>query len=431
MRKILGITIVAVLVFGLSRCDKRQVQQESKHEASKTFTLAKSPEVLGFSSERLARIDSFYQDKIDKGILPNVVFFIARHGKIVYFKPFGWRDVEKKEPLKKDDIYRWASQSKAITTVGLMMLYEEGRFLLDDPLSKYIPEFKNTQVLVKLNEKDTTYTTRPASQEITIRHLLSHTSGLTYNNPIYDKNRIPYVNSLDNITIKEVALKLAQLPLYHDPGAQFTYGLNTDVVGYLIEVLSGMPLDKYLKSRIFDPLGMNDTYFYLPDDKASRLVTLYEKVHADSTLRLSSDKQNQVYPVEGAKTYFSGGAGLLGPIEDYAKFCQMLLNGGSYNGKQILCRKTIELMTTNQIGDKQVWNRKNKFGLGFELITEEGNKEMLGTVGTFKWGGMYCTEYLIDPKEDLIILEYTNMHPNAFGDGASYFRVMAYQALVE
>ena len=396
------------------------------------FTVADSPEQVGFSSERLARIDSFMQNAIKIQMFPNAATFIARHGKIVYQKAFGYKNIEKQEPLSNTDIFRIASQSKAIVTVGLMMLYEQGKFLLDDPISMYIPAFKNPQVLVTLNEKDSSYTTRPADKEITIRHLLSHTSGITYENAYYIKNHIPLVNSLGSETIGKVVNRLAKLPLKHDPGKEFTYGLNIDVVGYLVEILSGMKLDEYLKKNIFDPLGMDDTYFYLPENKASRLVTVYEKVARDSALKITRFNQNQVYPVAGAKKYFSGGAGLVGTIEDYAKFCQMLLNGGEFNNHRILGRKTIELMTTNQIGDLTVWDTGDKFGLGFELSTERGgHAKHPGSLGEFKWGGMYCTDYYIDPKEDMICLFYTNVHPYAlYGEAVEKWRVLAYQALV-
>jgi len=394
------------------------------------FTVAVTPESAGMSSERLARLDSFIQKKIDENKVPNLVTFVARHGQIVHYKAFGWKDKEKGIKLKKDDIFRNASQTKAVVTVALMTLYERGYFQLNDPVSKYIPEFKNPQVLVKLNEKDTTYTTRPAKSEITIKQLLSHTSGITYENPYYTKAKIPFVNSLDPVTLKEIIPRLAKLPLKHDPGEAFTYGLNIDVVGYLIEVLTGTPLDKFMKNNILEPLGMDDSYFYLPKEKQDRLVKLYMIGDKDSVVRPSDNISNSTYPISGAQTYFSGGAGLVGPIEDYAKFCQMMLNGGKFNDKQILSRKTIEMMTTNQIGDLFTWSNENKFGLGFELITQKGMSSLMGSVGTFKWGGMYTTDYNIDPKEDMIILFYTNVNPNKYWDFNLFNRILTYQALV-
>jgi CubicO group peptidase (beta-lactamase class C family) len=388
---------------------------------------------VGFSAERLARIDSFLSNAIKTGLLPHATAYVARHGKIVYYKPYGWRNMESKKPLLEDDIFRIASQTKAIVSVGLMMLYEQGKFLLDDPVSMYISAFKDVQVLDSIILKDTTYISHKAKTEITIRHLLTHTSGLTYGNPYYIKNNIPLANSIKDETIENVVNKLAKLPLKHEPGTAYTYGLNTDVIGYLIEVISGMKLDAYLQKNIFGPLGMKDTYFYLPENKTDRLVTLYEKVHRDSALRLTRSTQNQVYPVSGAKKYLSGGAGLVGSIEDYAKFCQMLLNGGSFNGHQILGCKTIELMTTNQIGNLTINKEGDKFGLGFQLFTERGgNARFLSSKGAYRWGGMYCTDYVIDPTEDIVCLFYTNVQPFAqHGEVLEKFRVLVYQALVK
>lgn len=401
----------------------------SQQLVKQNFSIASKPETVGFSTVRLARIDSFLTKYVRENSMPNAVTFIARHGKIVHHKAFGYRNLENKIQLRNDDIFRIASQTKAITSVALMTLFENNRFLLDDPISQYIPEFKNPQVVVAINDRDSTASTKPASREITIRDLLRHTSGIPYGNILYTKQKIPAINSLGNESIGTVVKRIAKLPLDHNPGEKFTYGLNTDVLGYLIEVISGMPLDRFLKTRIFDPLGMGNTYFYLPKNKVERLVTLYSKDSLTRPLYYSTSVDNQTYPYAGAKQYFSGGAGLVGPIGDYAKFCQMLLNGGTFNGKKILGRKTIDLMTSNQVGEKEVWDTKNKFGLGFEIITEEGVAKLPGSVGSFRWGGAYSTDYTIDPKEDLILLIYTNVLPFANPDINKRFRVMVYQAL--
>jgi CubicO group peptidase (beta-lactamase class C family) len=423
-----------ILCMGLlliAACNSKDLSKTGDILEKQQFTKAESPEKVGFSSERLARIDTFFGNYIKTGQMPNAEIFIARHGKIVYYKTFGWRNISKKEVLQKDDIFRIASQSKAIITVGLMRLYEEGKFLLDDPISTYIPEFKNPRVLVKLDEKTGAYTARPAQREITFRHLLSHTSGIPYEYLLYAKDSIPYYNSLKPETLREVVKKIASKPLMHDPGEKFTYGLSIDVAGYLVELISGMKLDEYLKKYIFEPLAMNDSYFYLPAEKATRLVTLYEKPSADSILKEHSNKAYQYFPVSGAKTYFSGGAGLVGTIEDYAKFIQMLINGGSFNHHQILGRKTIELMTQNQIGNNEVWGNDDKFGLGFQLMTEKTTRKLPASIGSFKWGGMYATDYLIDPKEDLIFLVYTNVQPfYIYSETMEKFRVLVYQSLI-
>ena len=376
------------------------------------FTKAKKSEEVGMSSQRLARIDSLLTSYVNLGMLPNAVTFVARHGKIVHYKAYGWKNIENKIPLQTTDIFRNASQTKAITSVAMMMLFEQGKFQLDDPVSKYIPAFKNPQVLDSIIKKDTSFLCHKAKHEITIRMLLSHTSGITYGNIIYDKYKIPRVNSMEDETIKDVVDRMAKLPLEFEPGTKWHYGLNLEIVGRLIEILSAMPLDAYFQKKIFEPLGMKDSYFYLPKDKENRLVTLYSKDSLNAPLKYCTITANQIYPISGAKKVFMGGAGLVGTIEDYAKFCQMLLNGGQFNGQHLLSRKTIDLMTTNQIGDLVTWDNI-KFGLGFELYDLSSVTKTLGSVGSFKWGGMYHTDYLIDPKEDLIMLIYTNAHPLA------------------
>jgi CubicO group peptidase (beta-lactamase class C family) len=398
-------------------------------EGKRLYYVSARPESVGFSSGRLARLDTFLQQAIDRGDIPNAVTFIARKGKVIHYRAYGFRNIEEKIPLKTSDIFRIASQSKAVTTVALMTLYEEGKFGLEEPVSNYIPAFKNPRVIETFNPKDSSYTTRPAKSEISIRQLLDHTAGYPYNHPVYVKAGIPMLNCTDNITIEEVVNKLASLPLVQDPGTAFVYGLHTDIIGRLIEVLSGKPLDVFIRERIFDPLGMKDSYFYLPDDKKDRLVTLYEKPTFESKLAVSANETNQNFPVSGYKRYFSGGAGLVGTIEDYGRFCLMLLNGGEFNGQRILGKKTIEMMTTNQIGDLNVWESGDKFGLGFEIITPQGAAMIPGSVGSFKWGGIYSTEYLIDPKEDMVCLVYTNVFPNAFWQFTQLYRPIVYQAL--
>ncbi len=285
-----------------------------------------------------------------KGYIPGAVALIVRNGKIVYEKSFGFSDLETKTPLRNDHIFRIASQSKGITSLAVMMLWEEGKFLLDEPVSKYIPEFKNPRVLVTFNEKDSSYTSTPAKSEITIRQLLTHSSGISYAaigskefNAIYAKAGVPSGIGIgySNAVLGDKIKILAQLPLQQNPGEQWTYGLNTDVLGYLIEVLSGLSFDDYLHQRIFKPLGMNDTYFYLPKEKHNRLVTLYE--NKNDKLTKSGrvfDNVDPNYPNSAGK-YFSGGAGLSSTIEDYAKFLQLFLNKGEYNGCGCLAERLL------------------------------------------------------------------------------------------
>ena len=390
--------------------------------------IAVQPESVGFSSERLDRIDLVVNEYIERNWIPGAVGFIARHGKIVYHKSFGMRDPETQDPMEKDDIFRIASMTKALASVAVIMLYEEGHFLLDDPVSKYIPEFKNPQVLLKLNP-DTTYVARPASKEITIRHLLTHTSGIGYPfissevAPLYHKNNIPDGFLITDAVLNKAIPALAKLPLLHDPGERFTYGLNSDVLGYLVEVISGKSFKDFLDERLFGPLGMEDTYFYLPDEKVDRLVPVY--ANSEEGLGPSPDTRYD-YPFRGAKCYYSGGAGISCTILDYARFMQMMINGGSYNGHQILGRKTVDLMTTSQVGELY---GDGAFGLGFGLVTDKTKNQILSSVGNYSWGGYFSTSYWMDPEEDLIGLFFTQMFPMQYGDIHQKFQVMTYQAL--
>ncbi len=390
-----------------------------------------SPVSVNVSLDRLNRIDKMLQQGIDSGWIAGAVGLIARDGKIVYYKSFGISDIEIKSPLNKDDIFRIASQTKAITSVAVMMLFERGKFLLDDPISRYIPEFANPRVLDKFNEKDTTYTTVQANREITIRDLLTHTSGIDYAGigsdnmrAIYAKSHIPGGFGSDKLILGDRIRALGKLPLVHQPGERFTYGLNVDVLGYLVEVLSGERLDRYFRRHIFEPLGMTDTYFYLPQAKFGRLVKV---ITEDNNHRLINEKGEFVnYPmVEG--TYYSGGAGLSSTIHDYAAFLQMMLNKGEYNGERLLSRRTIELMTTNQIGDLNLG--RDKFGLGFEITTDNGQKRLGVTEGSFSWGGYFGTSYWADPKERLVCLLFVQQVPFRHSEIQEKFKAMVYQAL--
>lgn len=397
-----------------------------------------SPESVGMSTERLAKIDNLVKEYVDKKWIAGAAVLVARNGKIVYYKGLGYDDVDKKTSMKKDAICRIASQTKAITSVAVMMLYEDGKILLNDPISKYIPEFKNPKVLDKFNPADTTYATVPAKREITIRDLLTHTSGIAYaqigtkeSNAIYYKAGVVGGIGVDKIVLADKMKILGGLPLMHQPGEKWTYGLNTDLLGYLVEVISSMSLDEFLRKRIFEPLGMNDTYFYLPKKKRSRLATLYTE---DSTKHIQKDKETFElngtvyvnYPdMDG--TYYSGGGGLSSTAYDYSIFMQMLLNGGEYNGKRILSRTAVRMMTSNQIGDIDFGDAK--FGLGFSIVTENGAAKTPVSPGTFSWGGMFSSSYWIDPKEKIIAQFFLQQFPNSHGDIHDKFKALVYQAI--
>jgi CubicO group peptidase (beta-lactamase class C family) len=417
-KKIVFLVVTLILIVSCTRTQSSEFKEAS-------------PAAAKFSEERLARIDKMLQQSIDSGWIAGAVGFIARDGNIIYDKSFGVNDPVAKTIMHRDDIFRIASQTKAITSVAVMMLFEEGKFLLDDPISKYIPEFANPRVLDKFNENDTTYTTIPANREVTIRDLLTHTSGIDYAeigsknmNAIYAKSGIPLGFVSDKIILGDKIHKLGKLPLIHQPGERFTYGLNVDVLGYLVEILSGESLDNYFHKHIFEPLGMNDTYFYLPPSKYNRLVKVSAEDKNHHLVNAPSAFVN--YPLaEG--TYFSGGAGLSSTIKDYATFLQMLLNNGEYNGKRLLARRTVELMTSNQIGDLNLG--RDKFGLGFEITTVNGQARLGISEGSFSWGGYFATTYWADPKERLVCLLFLQQSPFSHSEITDKFRAMVYQAI--
>ena len=278
----------------------------------------------------------------------------------------------------------------------------------------------------------------PAKREVTIRHLLTHTSGISYAgigtkeaNAIYAKNKVPGGIGTPNAQLAEAMDRLGSLPLVHQPGEKFTYGLNTDVLGYLIQVVSGQPLDQFMRTRIFEPLEMNDTYFYLPVNKQNRLATLYTEDAQKNTIKtVARAGQSPDYPKVTNGTYFSGGAGLSSTITDYAKFLQMMLNGGTYQGRPIISPATVRLMTTNQIGDVMMGD--NKFGLGFGITTARGAAKLGVSEGSYEWGGIFGTSYWVDPKEGLVGILYTQKYPNtAGGQLGDKFKAMVYQAITE
>ncbi|HZK97130.1 MAG TPA: serine hydrolase domain-containing protein [Prolixibacteraceae bacterium] len=396
-----------------------------------------TPESVGMSAERLARIETMCTDAVAKGEIPGIVALVARNGKIVYYKAFGKADNQSGRNLKRDDIFRIASQSKAITSTAVMMLWEEGKFRLDDPISKFIPEFKNPQVLNTFQYSDTSYTTTPASGEITIRQLLSHTSGLGYGvidgderfKMIYQKAGITDAFTEKQVTIAESVKKLAKLPLHNNPGEKFTYSEGLDVLGYMVEIISGMPFDQYLKKHLFEPLGMNDTWFYLPNEKANRLVSVQQKNKKGEWERYPATFYDPDYPIKGAKSFFSGGGGLSSTAKDYATFLQMYLNGGELNGVRILSRTTVETILSNQTGS--LYGGPDKFfGLAFSVITPAGEgKGGQSSTGTFEWGGYFNTQYFADPKEKIIGILMKKTQGNVSDNTGWKFRQLIGQSL--
>mgnify|MGYP005984610343 CR=1 FL=1 len=396
---------------------------------------AASPESVGVSSQRLNRIDAMINRAMEENVIPGAVAIITRNGKIVYQKAFGQSDVQANKAFETNSIFRIASQSKAITTTAVMMLWEEGHFFLDDPISKYIPEFKNPTLLDRFNLKDSTYTTKPAGREITIRQLMNHTSGLGYGvidgdqsfKAIYKKAGVTDLFTTEEIPIGESVKKLAKLPLHHVPGEAYVYSEGIDVLGYFVEVISGMKLDEYFSQHIFKPLGMSDTYFYLPKSKANRLVEVQTK-KGDKWVPFTDDFYDVNYPKTGAKTFFSGGAGLSSTVFDYATFLQMYLNGGELNGTRLLSRKTVEFMLENQVGE--LFGKDAGFGLGFSVLNEKGAADGgKGSKGTFRWGGYFNTQYFADPVENTIGIIMKQTQQTGGDYTGDMFRQMVFQSI--
>jgi len=396
------------------------------------------PESVGLSSERLERIAGAVQRSIDDKRIAGAVTLVARRGRVAWVKAQGMMDREAGKPMQTDSIFRICSMTKAITSLAVMMLYEEGHFLLDDPVSKYIPEFKNPRVLVKpASGKPYTIPTR---NEITIRNLLTHTSGLTYHwNPdlgqMYTDANVAHGLLPYDGTIGDSVRHLAGLPLLFNPGERWEYSLGIDVLGYLVEVVSGKKLDEFLRTRIFEPLGMNDTYFFPPENKLNRLAAAYtwypEKGLSrfpDTPITEGAFSYSADYPSRGPKKLFSGGGGLCSTAMDYARFCQMMLDGGRAGSTRLVSRKTTELMTHDQIGKI---GPDQGFGLGFGIDGVKSPLAELGSPGEYNWGGFFYTAFVIDPKEQMITVFMAQLHPAGDLTLDRTFHVLASQAIID
>lgn len=403
---------------------------------AQTISPAGSNPVPGISKDRIAKIDAMLDAAIQTDEVPGLVAMIVKDGKIVYHTAKGFADVGDGKKMEKNSIFRIASQTKAITSTAILMLYEEGKIRLDDPISKYIPEFANPQVLNSFRYSDTTYTSKPSTKVLTIRHLLTHTSGLGYGvidgdermKMIYHKAGVIDLFTTEKITIGESVKRLAKLPLHHEPGAKYTYSEGLDVLGYLVEIVSGKPFDVFLKERIFDPLGMNDTRFYLNEAQGNRLVEVHT-YQEGKWKKYPITFYDPAYPKTGAKTFFSGGAGLSSTAEDYAKFLQMFLNGGIYNGTRLLSPVTIAMAMQNQVGD--LWNWDRHYGLAFGVVNDRGVAlGGMGTKGTFDWGGYFNTQYFADPNHKIIGLIFKQTSGSGNGDQTGWkFRQMVFSAV--
>ncbi len=397
-----------------------------------------SPESAGMSSQRLGRLDAVLQEYVDQGRIAGIASVVTRGGKLVHFGTYGKMDVEKNLPMRKDVILRMASMSKAVTTVAVAILLEEGRLLLSDPVSKYLPAFKQTTVAVPPppgTPGSGRYGVVPAKRAITIRDLLTHTAGIWYGQGSlaeaeYKKAGIIGWYLADKPEpIVPLMERLAALPFDAQPGEKYVYGFNTDILGAVVEKASGMPLDQFFKARIFDPLKMPDSSFFLPPEKRDRLATVYSAGPDGRIVRAPEGGTGQGDYANGPRACFGGGAGLLSTPTDYARFLQMLLNGGELDGVRVLGPKTVALMTANHVG--ALYNDGNMgFGLGFEVIEHLGRTGRFGSVGTYGWGSAYFQRYFVDPEEKLVAVFYAQLIPAGGLDIQEKWRDLVYAAIV-
>jgi CubicO group peptidase (beta-lactamase class C family) len=406
------------------------------------------------STQRLSRIHAAMEGFIERHEVAGVVTLIARHGHIVWLDSAGWQDVSGKAPMRSTTIFRMASMTKPLTSVAALMLLEEGRFLLSDPISKYLPEFADQEVFV-LRRPDGTDSVVPTNRDITIADLLAHRSGLTYG--FRDTGAVENAYRSAGVTdgllgpvdfdLAENVRRIATAPLRFDPGTQWHYSLSADVLARLIEVASGRPFAAFCRDRIFTPLGMQDSYFYVPDGKVGRIANPYTTDSAGALRPIRAVERFGPRGIlilggagsRGSQRYASGGAGLLSTAADYARFLQMLLNGGALGDVRLLSPKTIELMTASQTPDNVppttaldsllLPRPGSAFGLGVATITDVGATESLGSVGTYYWDGIYGTTFWVDPKEDMIGVQLEQLYPNSLRV-PDMFRVLAYQAVV-
>ncbi|HEY0957437.1 MAG TPA: serine hydrolase domain-containing protein [Roseateles sp.] len=380
----------------------------------------------GFSIDRLVRLHRVINDEIARQQLAGAVMVVMRDGKPVVFKAYGQQDIENVRPMRTDTIFRIASMTKALTSVAVMMLYEQGHFQLKDPVAKFLPAFANLQV-AKADGS-----TEKARRALTIHDLLTHTAGMSYGagpaKAAYEAAGMKdwYLVGHDE-TLAQWTDRLAALPLQGQPGEAFTYGYATDVLGRLVEVVSGQPLDQFIKTRITDPLRMPDTHFFLPPEKRVRLANVYGLEGGQLKLMETAAKSDFI---NGPRKLFSGGAGLMSTAGDYARFLQMLLNQGELEGVRILAPKTVALMTANHLGDKYRGDADG-FGLGFWVNVKTGGFKELGSEGAFGWGSAYFPQYTVDPKERLVILLMTQLRPAGGSTLAFRVRNLTYQALIK
>ncbi len=403
------------------------------------------PEDVGFSADRLTRIGAQIEYAIDERQIAGAVAMVARDGRVAYFERFGMADIDDGEAMQIDTLFRLASMTKPITSLAVMMLYEEGHFLLNDPVSRYLPELAEPDVIVM--DANGEYGTEPAQAEISIHDLLTHTSGIGYRFLASGEPRATISNLYVEAGISDGLIQtdgrieqlprlLGELPLLFEPGTAFSYGLNTDVLGRLIEVVSGLSLAEFFEQRIFLPLGMNDTRFFLDADQAERLAGVYNNAADGSLVELGTEPQvagpltySANFHYEGPQSYYSGGAGLVSTASDYARFLQMLLNGGELDGVRLVGPRTVEFMTRNQIGEMNV-SPGVKFGLGFGIVVDPGLTGETQSEGNYYWGGFFNTNFFVDPGERMFAILLTQRFPPDATNIQDKFVAAVYQAIV-
>lgn len=393
------------------------------------------PESVGMSSDRLKRLTQQMDAYVSKNQLAGSVTMVLRKGKIAYTYANGYRDIESNDAMEEDDMFRIASQTKAIISVGIMVLQERGHLLISDPVGRYIPEYYETTVAEK-NEDG--YKVVPAKRKITLRDLLTHTAGIGYGwGPAGDEwkkaNMQGWYFAHRDEPILDTIKRMAALPMDAHPGEKYVYGYNTDILGAVIEVVSGQPLDEFLQETILDPLQMDDTHFYVPNEKIDRLATVYSSGEEGITLSPNPGHMvGQGHYVNGPRKSFSGGAGLVSTAEDYATFLQMMLNGGIWNKKRILSLKSVGLMTVNHLDKIDFpWTAGTGFGLGYYVLEDLGARGSLGSNGEYGWGGAYHSTYWVDPEEELVVVYFTQLIPASQIDDHAKLRALIYQAIID
>jgi len=379
------------------------------------------------------------QRYVDDRRLAGVVTLLARRGRVCHFEKHGVLDLESNRPMELDTIFRIYSMTKPITSVAVMSLYEQGHFQLDDPVARFIPELGGLKVCTGMGPTEVMLVDQ--ERPITIRHLLTHTSGLSYGmladtpvDAMYRDSALPYDRGSN---LEEMVGKLGAIPLVYQPGTGWRYSVATDVLGYLVEVLSGQPFDRFLRESIFEPLEMADTGFHVAEGKGHRLAAVYG-LSDQGGIRGLAASEMMLDPFDRPAGLFAGGAGLVSTAPDYLKFCRMLLNGGELDGVRILGRKTVELMTRNHlperllpiaVGDEPIHG--SGFGLGFAVVMDVAASGILGSEGLYRWGGAAGTRFWIDPEEDLIAILMIQFMPGSHYPIGDEFRVLTYQALVD